>query len=121
MFTAGINPACDVRWTCWQKPSQSMCPSSEKGSKMAEMPVIVRRGLSIAHGLTTDSGSNIDILGIRHEFSLGAEVGNITGEGILVVLADEGFNPVRVSGLQCFRNFFLFFLTVFDSQLKHPF
>src|SRR5258708_17660239 len=101
MFTAGINPACDVRWTCWQKPSQSMCPSSEKGSKMADMPVIVRRGLSIANGLTTDSGSNIDILGIRGKFSLGAEVGDITGEGILVVLADKRFNPVRVAGPYC--------------------
>src|SRR5437773_1265418 len=50
MLTAGVNPTSAVRSTCAVKPAQSMSPFEVNGSKMADMPVIFRRGRSIRIG-----------------------------------------------------------------------
>ena len=71
MLTAGTSPASRVRATCAQKPSQSTCLFSKNGNKTADMPVILRRGLSSV------SGSGVAMVIVKKSSSRGGESNEI--------------------------------------------
>src|SRR4051794_5272155 len=89
MFTAGVSPAWAVRVRWRVKPSQSTALVLVNGNRMADMPVILRRGRSRVSG----SGSEAVMAIVYWETGPWCEAGTLVLLALLAFVGAPGCQP----------------------------